>query len=135
MNVRSCLVLVALATSIGWPAATQARDPSPRPYSLGTSTQGSEPAQPAAARFGPLPPEAANASANPYAGDEQLLASVSAAFAADPALRGAHIDLAVRDGRVILSGTALDAEQAAYARGIAVGVAGAERVEGAILQQ
>ena len=92
-------------------------------YSLGNSTQGGFPSPPDRVDFGPAPPSMPDS-------DSALLETVSTALAADPMLRGARIDVVVVEGRVVLSGSALTDEQAAYARGLAAGVAGSDRVSG-----
>ena len=50
------------------------------------------------------------------------------ALSSDPSLAGANIHVVVENGRVTLSGTALNGDQAARARTVAQGVAGADRV-------
>jgi osmotically-inducible protein OsmY len=60
--------------------------------------------------------------------DQQLLTDVVTALATNAAMQGARIDVQVSQGRVTLSGVALDTGQQQQARAIADGIAGAANV-------
>jgi osmotically-inducible protein OsmY len=60
--------------------------------------------------------------------DQQLLTNVVTALATDPAMAGARIEVQVAEGRVTLSGVALNTAQQEQARAIADRVAGSANV-------
>lgn len=66
------------------------------------------------------------------AADQALMNRVVGALANDPQLKGAMITVQVDGGRVDLSGFAQDETQAARAREVAEGIAGAGRVTGSL---
>jgi large repetitive protein len=78
--------------------------------------------------FGPPPP----VDAAPSSEDQALLDAVVNALAADPALRGASLQVAVSAGVVSITGMAQDSSQAEHARNVAASLAGHFRVNTAI---
>ena len=78
--------------------------------------------------FGPPAP----VDAAPSSEDQALLDAVVTALAADPALRGASLQVAVSGGVVSITGMAQDSSQADHARNVAASLAGHFRVNTAI---
>jgi len=132
MKTPTSLLALVLAGAAILPAAAQTATPS-QSYSLGTSTQGAFPSRPERVDFGPPPVPGTQAAVASQ--DARTLAAVTAALTTDPTLNGAEIDVVVSDGNVVISGTAMNEAQAAYAKGVAVGVAGAGNVEGVVATQ
>ncbi len=62
------------------------------------------------------------------ASDQVLLSQITSELAADPAVKGAQIDVQVSAGRVTLNGMTRDTNQLEAAKTIAQGVAGAANV-------
>ena len=129
MKRRIPITALAIACAAALSATAQTRIDTPSAYSLGTSTQGGFPSPPPRVEFGPLP----DTPAVPY--DQMLAASITAALASDPTLRGADVTIVVSGGNVAISGSAMNEAQAAYAKGVAVGIAGAGHVEGVVAAQ
>jgi hypothetical protein len=75
-----------------------------------------------------ISPSAATAITGNAASDQVLLSQIASELAADPAVKGAQIDVQVSGGRVTLSGITRDTAQAEAAKSIAQGVAGAANV-------
>ena len=130
MKYRAAAFAIAFAAIL--PAAAQNSTAQPESYSLGTSTQGGFPSQPRTIDFGPPVPSGEALVA--YT-DQRLLLSITEAIASDETLRGSDIQVTVSGGNVVIGGTALNEAQAAYAKGVAVGVAGAANVEGVVATQ
>ena len=71
-----------------------------------------------------ISPSATTAMTGNAASDQVLLSQITNELAADPAVKGAQIDVQVSAGRVTLSGVARDTNQAEAAKSIAQAVAG-----------
>jgi len=125
MNRPISAVVFAIAGTFGITAFAQ----SPSSYSQGTSTQGGFPTRSEPVDFGPAMP------VFPQGSDPAILQEVMLALEKDPMLRGADITVQVSGGNVVISGTAVNEAQAAYAKGVAVGIAGASNVEGVVTAQ
>jgi len=75
-----------------------------------------------------ISPSSTTAMTGNAASDQVLLSQITSELAADPAVKGAQIDVQVSAGRVTLSGVARDTNQAEAAKSIAQAVAGAANV-------
>ena len=75
-----------------------------------------------------ISPSATTAITGDAASDQVLLSQIASELAADPAVRGAQIDVQVSAGRVTLNGITRDTSQLEAAKSIAQGVAGAANV-------
>ena len=82
--------------------------------------------------FGPEPVDSAIHAGATNVADDARAQAVAAAIAREPALEGATVTIAARNGRVSLSGSAQSLEQAHRAEQVARDVAGVTAVSGTL---